>query len=90
VTHELFSMINSASITLPAIHLTILLVVLTVCLVLRLTRTGLITAYLFIYWWGWTLFAGKGQNFFMGYLVFGMIVGIITIIGLVLSHHAAE
>jgi len=80
--------IKTASITLPALELTVLLGVLTFCMVLRLTRIGLITAYLFIYRWGWILFTEKDEQFLTTYLIFGTTVGIITVAGIIFSRHA--
>lgn len=85
---NVLTIIKTASITLPAIEISILLGLLTFCLVFRLTRIGLITAYMFIYRWGWILFAAKDEQFLKTYLIFGMAVGIITVAGLVFHHHS--
>ena len=87
--NNVFTIIKTADITLPALEITILLALLSFCLVFRLTRIGLITAYLFIYRWGWFFFAAKDQGFLAAYLFFGTAVGIITTIGLIFSHHSA-
>lgn len=87
---EVWAVIKTASITLPALELTVLLGLLTFCLVFRLTRAGLITAYLFIYRWGWIFFSEKDENFLKFYLIFGTAVGIITAIGLIFHHGSAN
>jgi len=83
---EFMTVVKTATITLPAAELTALLLVLTICLVFRFTRIGLITAYLFAYKWGWALFVLKYPHFLMAYLIFGFAVGIVTVSGLILFH----
>ena len=87
---EALTVIQTASITLPALEVSVLLALLSFCLVLRLIRIGLITAYLFIYRWGWMLFATKDEKFLTTYLIFGTAIGIITAAGLIFSHHSTE
>jgi len=82
---EFLTVVKTASITLPAIELSLLLLVLTVCLVFRLTKIGLISAYLFAYKWGWVVFAERDSHFLMAYLIFGTAVGISTVTGMILS-----
>jgi hypothetical protein len=85
---SVLTLVKTASITLPALEVTILLALLSFCLVLRLTKIGLITAYLFIYRWGWLIFVEKDQHFLTSYLIFGTAVGIITSAGMIFSHHS--
>lgn len=87
---NIFDIIKTASITLPALEISILLALLSFCLVFHLTKIGLITAYLFIYRWGWLVLASKEQKFLIAYLILGIIVGIITAAGLVFSRHSAS
>ena len=82
---ELFTIIRHATLELPAIEVTGLIIILTICLVLRFTRTGLVTAYLFVYRWGWIFFMGQTQDMLIGYFIFGCLVGILTVIGMLLS-----
>ncbi|OGV61386.1 MAG: hypothetical protein A2283_00855 [Lentisphaerae bacterium RIFOXYA12_FULL_48_11] len=86
----LLYIIKTASITLPALEISILLTILSFCLVFHLTKIGLITAYLFIYRWGWIVLASKDQKFLLSYLILGTIVGIITAAGLIFSHQSAS
>lgn len=86
----ILDIIRTASITLPALEISILLAVLSFCLVFHLTKIGLITAYLFIYRWGWLILSSKDEKFLTSYLILGTIVGIITTVGLVFSHHSAN
>ena len=79
---NLLLVMNGATLTLPALELSILLAGLSCCLVFRFTRTGLLIAYMFIYRWGWLILADAGQSLLVGYLVFGMLIGIATVIGL--------
>lgn len=82
MAENLVSVVTDATLTLPAFELTILLAGLSCCLVCRFTRTGLLIAYLFIYRWGWLVVADKGERLIVAYLVFGMLIGIVTVVGM--------
>ena len=86
--NHLITIVKTASITLPAIEVTVLLGILAFCLVLRLTRIGLVIAFLFLYRWGWILFVEKDEKFLATYLIFGTLVGIITTAGIIFSRHS--
>ncbi|MFC1496849.1 hypothetical protein ACFLS1_00060 [Verrucomicrobiota bacterium] len=88
MTKDFFKILLQANLTLPALEISILLMILALCLVCRYNRVGLIAAYLFAYKWGWTLFIGQNQSFLLAYLLFGCIVGILTAIGLLRSSSA--
>ena len=83
--NEFINIISEASLPLPALEIAILLVSLTLCLVFRLNRIGLVIAYLFAYRWGWIVFVERSQSFLTVYLLFGSIVGILTVAGLLKS-----
>lgn len=84
--------IQDAIITVPLVELVLLFMLLTVCLLLRLTRTGLIVTYLFIYRWGWLFCLHNNfrdhqmSNLFVtGYIVFGILVLTLTVIAMTIS-----
>jgi len=80
---NVLNIIKTANITLPAAEWGLLLIIMTYCLVFHMTRVGLIAAYLFSYRWGWLLFAERDEKFLTTYLVLGVIIGIITSVGIV-------
>lgn len=80
--NDFLAIVRDATITLPAVELTMLLGLLTLTLVFRLARTGLLASYMFVYYWGWSLFVGHRPKFMVGYLVFGGAVAILTAIGM--------
>ena len=75
-------LIRTASMTLPVAELTILILILTVCLVFRFNRTGIITSYVFTYRWGWLFFIGHEQKYLVMYLVFGVVAGVLAVVGM--------
>ena len=79
---QIFTLIRNANITLPVLEITILLIILSCCLVFKYTRVGLITAYLFTYRWGWSFLVCREQKHLIAYMIFGMAVGILTAIGM--------
>jgi len=89
--------VQDASLTVPLTELVILFVLLTVCLLLRLSRTGLIIAYLFIYRWGWFFCLHnnfpdpKIRNMFLtGYIVFGILVLTLAIVAMMISNRSSS
>ena len=83
---NVLKIVTGASLTLPAMEVSLLLAALSCCLVFKLTRTGLIIAYLFVYRWGWLLMSDQGETYMAMYLGLGLIIGIITFVGLVREH----
>lgn len=88
--------IQDAAITIPLVDLLILFLLLTVCLLLRLSRTGLVIAYLFIYYRGWffclhnNFIDPKAKNLFLaGYIVFGILVLTLTVIAMTFCRRAS-
>ena len=74
--------ITSSRLTLPAFELVLLMVLLALSLLFRYSRTGILIAYLFAYRWGWAITKGLGKEAQLGYLIFGMVVGVLAVIGL--------
>lgn len=79
---ELFISMQNANLSLPALEVSLLLVVLTCCLVFRFSKTGLIASYIFSYRWGWLFFTDHEQEYLLAYLVFGIVVGTLTVVQL--------
>jgi hypothetical protein len=82
-----FKIVSDASIELPAIEVTVLLILMAVCLVSKHTRVGLVATYVFAYRWGWSIFAEHSLGFLSAYLFFGMITGILTVVALITDKH---
>ncbi len=81
---------TKACITLPVMEITLLVLTLSLCLVFRLSKVGLIIAYIFAYRWGWMFFMGQEQHFLVAYSITGIAVGTLTVIGMLRSHHTEE
>jgi len=79
---ELYTTLSHATLSLPAIEVVILIAIVAICLVFRLSRIGLVAAYLFTYRWGWMFFDDQPQGTLMAYLIFGCLVGILTVVGM--------
>ncbi|MCK5849411.1 MAG: hypothetical protein KAH23_00745 [Kiritimatiellae bacterium] len=73
---------SGATLTLPAMEVSLLLAALSGCLILKMNKTGLVIAYLFIYRWTWLILKDSGHEFLLFYLVFGLIVAVLTVIGM--------
>lgn len=88
---------DRATIAVPLVETTVLLISLTICLLFRFSRAGLILAYLFLYRWGWTIQIGlftadpKMQAAFsVGYMVFGILVVTFTVVGMLVHNSARD
>lgn len=89
--------IQDIVITIPLVELIISFLLLTICLLLRFSRIGLITAYLFTYRWGWffclhnNLFDPKTRSLFLtGYIIFGILALTLTVIAMTTSRRASS
>ncbi len=82
---QFMSTVTNASITISALELTFVIVALTSCLVFRFPRTGLIVAYLFCYKNGWTVMLQHSPTYVAGYMCFGILVGVVSVIGMLKS-----
>lgn len=84
--HEFFHTLQTTQITTPSLELVLLMVLLTLTLVFKATRIGLMTAFLFVYRWGWIFFNetfGKEQMAYLyGYMLFGVIVAILSVVSM--------
>jgi len=80
---EFFHVLQTTQITTPSLELMLLMVLLTITLVFKATRIGLMTAFLFVYRWGWIFFDktfGREQMAFLyGYILFGAVVVILSV-----------
>ena len=81
--------LDQATIAVPLVETTILLVTLTLCLFFRCSRAGLILSFLFLYRWGWivqiqrfTADPALQTAFSAGYLAFGILVFTCTILNM--------
>ena len=84
----LWIFLRGSTVTFPSGEVLLLISVLTISLLYRAKRIGLLFAYLFAYRWGW-LVVSEGnteyQAWILGaYLIFGMAVGIIAVVRLYL------
>jgi hypothetical protein len=87
---DIISLLQNATITVPVIELCVLVTALSVFLVFKLPRIGLITAYLFVYRWGLLFFLHQATQYLMFYLVFGFAIGVVTIVSMIWSSPPAE
>ena len=84
--------LSHVMISIPGMEAITLLILLTICLLFRITRTGLVTAYIFTYHWGLLFgeqyFAGEPQVyhvFITSYIVFGILVLTLALVAMVVS-----
>ncbi len=75
----------NATITLPAIEVVLMIGILIVCLLMRLARVGLVTAYLFCCYWGWNFFETQDTVTLGAYLGLGALIPLLAVIGMVSS-----
>lgn len=78
----------NTSLSLPVIEVSVLVAALSICLASRLSQTGLVLAYIFAYRWGWLFFAGQPEGFLVAYLVSAILVGTLTVIGMLKTRHS--
>ena len=87
--------LSHAMISIPGMEAMTLLIVLTICLLFRINRTGLVTAYIFTYRWGLLFgeqyFAGDARVynvFITSYIVFGILVLTLAVVAMMMTARA--
>ena len=87
--NEFLQTVQQTQVPIPTIELLVLLIILTVSLVFKSTRIGLLMAYIFVYRWGWLFFKetfhGQHESFLFGYLIFGALVILLSVIAMLNS-----
>jgi len=81
--NELLEIINQTNVPIPTLELLALLVILTISLIFKATRTGLLTAYLFVFRWGWLFIHETFRDQYetmVTYIVFGAVVVLLSVI----------
>ena len=89
---ELWQTVAEAKATVPVPQLLVFLAVLSVCLLFRLTRTGLILSFLYTFYLGW-LFCAKEliekdpdyEVYGIGYIFFGGLILLLSVIGMIMK-----
>ena len=84
--------LSNAMIYIPGMEAMVLLILLTICLLLRVNRIGLVLAYIFTYRWGLLFgeqyFAGDAQVyhiFLTSYIVFGILVMTLAMVAMMMA-----
>ena len=79
-------------ISIPGMEAIVLLIVLTICMLFRINRTGLIMAYIFTYRWGLLFgeqyFASDAKVyhvFLTSYIVFGILVLTLALVAMMVA-----
>lgn len=88
--NELVKNMLEARIPLPALEVAALVGLLAICLVFRLPRVGIVSAYIFVYRWGWLFFTEQTDTQLAAYLVFGSIIAILTVVNMFRSNPEHE
>jgi len=79
---EFTNVITKSQLTLPAFELVLLMILLSLGLLFRYSRTGIVIAYLFAYRWGWGITEQLSDGAHFGYMLFGVTVGILAVLGM--------
>ena len=82
--NEFLEIVNQTTVPIPTLEILALLVILTISLIFKSTRVGLLMAYLFVFRWGWLFihatFGEEHEIFMISYLVFGAFVTALSIV----------
>lgn len=90
--------LNEATLNVPLLETTSVFVMLTLCLLFRLSRTGLLIAYVFFYRIGWTALQRvlealdvPTQHFAsVSYIIFGILVLTFAIVGMIRGSYSSS
>ncbi len=79
---EFVDTITKASLTLPAAEVFLLIGLVTLTLLFRFSRCGIVIAYVFSYRWGWDTVATLPEQAQILYVVFGLFAGALAVVGM--------
>ncbi len=89
--------LSHAMISIPGMEAVVLLILLTICLLFRINRIGLVTAYIFTYRWGLLFgaqyFAGDARVyhvFLANYIVFGILVLTLSLVAMMAATRSGQ
>jgi len=82
--------VQQSQLSLPALEVVLLVTLLSLSLVLRYNRLGLAVAYAFAYRWGWMVARSLPSEARFAYIVFGILVGILSIVGMFADREHGE
>ncbi|MFH1969953.1 MAG: hypothetical protein ABIJ53_06510 [Verrucomicrobiota bacterium] len=84
--------LSHTMISIPGMEAMVLLILLTICMLFRINRIGLVTAYIFMYRWGLLFgeqyFAGDTRvyhGFLASYIVFGILVLTLALVAMMVA-----
>jgi len=84
--NEFLQILKETEISAPPIEMLLLLGILSISLVFKASRVGLLAAFLFVFRWGYVFFKenfdGDQYSFVYGYILFGLIVVVLSIISM--------
>lgn len=86
---NIYQIISTSHLDLPAAEVFILVGILSIALLFRLPRCGLIAAYIFTYRWCWTVAASLPSEAQLVYIIFGVLVGALATVGMLSERHSA-
>ena len=82
--NEFFDIVKQTAVPIPTLELLALLIILSVSLIFKSTRVGLLVAYLFVFRWGWLFiqetFHGQNETLLVSYLIFGVVVTALSVV----------
>lgn len=86
--NEILEIAKQTNVPIPTLELLVLLIILAVSLVFKATRVGLLTAYLFVFRWGWLFihetFHGQYEAL-ITYIAFGAAVTLLSVVMMIRS-----
>jgi hypothetical protein len=87
--NEFLEIAKQTSVPIPTLEILALLVMLTISLIFKATRIGLLVAYLFVFRWGWLFiqetFQGPHDTLLFSYLAFGVLVTALSVVMMIRS-----
>ena len=81
---EFLEIAKQTPVPIPTLEILALLIILSISLVFKATRVGLLVSYLFVFRWGWLFiqetFRGQNETLLVSYLAFGVLVTALSVV----------
>lgn len=85
---DAYQIIKNSQLTLPSLEVALFVVLLSLCLLYRYNRAGIVVAYLFAARWGWMVVHNLPTAARTSYIIFGILVGALAIVSMLSDPHS--
>jgi hypothetical protein len=84
---EFYQIIKSSQLSLPSLEVALFVMLLSLALLYRYNRAGIVIAYVFAARWGWMVVHNLPTGAQASYVILGILVGFLAIVSMISDPH---